>query len=110
MAFRLAGKEALMSRQPYGMTTPEQRDQAADDSDEAAWQRDCASTARDRQAAERDQRWATLYARAESARRSAEALAGPARTPAPPWFRRPAAQRQPQAGQRMGTPAPSPQA
>ena len=45
-----------MSRQPYGMTTPEQRDQAADDSDEAAWQRDCASTARDREAAERDQR------------------------------------------------------
>jgi hypothetical protein len=45
-----------MGRQPYGMTTPEQRDQAADDSDEAAWQRDCASTARDREAAERDER------------------------------------------------------
>jgi len=36
-----------MSRQPYGMTTPEQRDQADDDHDEAAWQRDRASTARD---------------------------------------------------------------
>jgi len=28
-----------MSRQPYGMTTPEQRDQAADDHDEAACHR-----------------------------------------------------------------------
>ena len=36
-----------MSRQPYGMTTPEQRDQADDDHDEAAWQRDRAGTARD---------------------------------------------------------------
>jgi len=40
-----------MSRQPYGMTTPEQRDQAADDGDEAAWRRDRISTARDREAA-----------------------------------------------------------
>jgi len=199
-----------MGRQPYGMTTPEQRDQAADDSDEAAWQRDCASTARDREAAKRDQRgeartqaamqyasltrrlldatgqepgmdqrllrmvlahldealgnadrdrlaatrdrhaaaadrrqaaqdrfikaqhrgqaaieraqralapppaspqrWVALYARAESARRSAEALAGPAHTPRSVRVRQPAGQYQPQAGQRVGTPAPSPQA
>jgi len=45
-----------MGHQAYGMTTPEQRDQAADDSDEAAWQRDCASIVRDREAAERDRR------------------------------------------------------
>ena len=42
-----------MSRQPNGMTTSEQRDQAADDHDEAAWQRDRADTARDREAAAR---------------------------------------------------------
>jgi hypothetical protein len=192
------------------MTTPEQRDQAADDGDEAAWQRDCASTARDREAAERDQRgeartqaalqyaritrrmldatsqkpgtdqrllrvllghldealgdadrdrlaatrdrhaaaadrrqaaqdrfiraqhrgqaaieraqlppappaashqrWVTLYARAESARRSAEALAEPAHAPRPDGGRRPVAQQHPQAAPRMGALAPSAQA
>ena len=45
-----------MSPQPYGTTTPEQRDQVAEDHDEAAAERDRASAARDGKADERDQR------------------------------------------------------
>jgi len=45
-----------MSRVPYGVVTPEQRDQAAEDCDEAARQRDRTSAARDQEADERDGR------------------------------------------------------
>lgn len=45
-----------MSRGPHGVTTPDQRDQAADDLDETALLRDRAGAARDRAAADRDGR------------------------------------------------------
>lgn len=44
-----------MSQQPYGVTTPDQRDHAAEDCDEAAARRDRAGAARDRAADAREE-------------------------------------------------------
>ena len=58
-----------MSRQPYGVTTPDQRDQAAEDCDEAAALRDRAGAARDLAAAAREDR---AEARLQDAEKYAE--------------------------------------